>query len=198
MKSILIELERVEKLIEKEPDFFIHQRFQTDMEWWVIGRTARILSEINSSFPAFAEKTLVPDFRTLDVRRNEFNLIEVTEALLPGRKRVEEYKKEKEITDWSHIEWESIDPIENPWITLINCLNKKFSIKYPPHTWLIIYLNISYVYISEHGYWHQTLLANAVQWNLGISSFERVLVLDSTGKALVELFPKMVTIKPEI
>ena len=197
MKNILKELERVEKLIVSDPDFHINQKYKSDMEWWVLGKAGEILSELGFEYPTYAIKGESPDFITYNERQMEFYPIEVTEVLEPDRRRAEEYKIGRQITDWSKTPGRLVDPLEKPWLTLEACFLKKFKKKYPPKTWLIIYFNISYSHISEYGWWHKTLLANAKKWDLSGCPFWKVLLLNSSGEALVDLFPKIYVIKPE-
>jgi hypothetical protein len=61
----------------------------------------------------------------------------------------------------------------------------------------MVYYNIVYGKISQYGSWHEIILTNAKNWDLAPTRFERVLVLNSDGKSIVELHPRLAVIKEE-
>jgi hypothetical protein len=115
----------------------------------------------------------------------------------PGRKRVNEYREAKQRSNETLLPGKFIEPIPDPWVTLKDVLRKKYAKKYPVQTWLIVYYNISYSKISEYGWWHSTILANAKSWSVENSPFERVLIINSSGKAIVQFSPQLSVIKVE-
>jgi hypothetical protein len=197
MKRITGELKRVQTTSLDDPDFHIHQRFQVDMEWWVLGKAIEGLNNVGIEVPEYAEKRQEVDFITYNAKGKIFCPIEISEAMEPGRERVNEYREAKQRSNEPPLPSKLIEPIPDPWITLKDVLRKKYAKKYPAQTWLIVYYDISYAKISEYGWWHSTILANAKDWNVKKSPFQRVLVLNSSGNAIVQFSPKLCVIREE-
>lgn len=197
MERISDELRRVQTTSLDDSDFNIHQKFQVDMEWWVLGKAVDGLKSVGIKAPEYAEKRQEVDFITYDAKREIFCPIEISEAMEPGRKRVNEYREAKQRSNEPPLPGKLIEPIPDPWITLKDVLKKKYSKKYPPRTWLIVYYNISYGKISNFGWWHKTILANAKNWNIEKSPFERVLIINASGEAIVQFSPQLTVIKEE-
>jgi hypothetical protein len=197
MKCIADELKRVQTTSLDDPDFHIHQRFQVDMEWWILGKAIEGLKIVGIEVPVYAEKRQEVDFITYNAKGEIFCPIEISEALEPGRERVNEYREAKQRSNEAPLLGKLIEPIPDPWITLKDILRKKYAKIYPTRTWLIVYYDISYAKISEYGWWHSTILANAKDWNVEKAPFERVLIMDATGKAMVQFSPKLEVIKVE-
>lgn len=191
------ELLRVQNESLSNADFHIDRRFQVDMEWWVLGKAVECLAQAGDKTPVFAVKANHVDFMTFDRNGVPFCPIEITEALEPGRQRAKEYQDAKQMSIGAKPEGKLIETIAYPWKTLRKVLSNKYQKSYPSCTWLIVYFNISYSKISEFGWWHSTLIANASNWNLATSPFARVLILNAGGDALVQISPQLAVVKEE-
>lgn len=198
MKIIKQELERVKQLHAKiGSDFVVSREYKDDREWWVLGNTVSLLEQAGLQYPEYAQKTIPPDpdFMTYSSNRVRFRPIEIGEVLRPGRKRGDEYEEPFYIKD--------VEQLQLPWESFISVLNDKFLKRYDRDSWLIVYHNIISFEISLDDRWHEILLANAETWkesaprgmiNLTESPYQRILVLNSTGNALVEIHPNLRTI----
>jgi len=196
MKIIEDELKRVSLLIEKiNGAIYLDRKYKDDLEWWVLGKTAELLKSSNEIFPKFADKLLPPepDFITFDENGNKFNQIEVTEVINPNRKRSDECKKLFKI--------KLSNPDNKININLLNALqeqlNKKLLMKYEDNCWLLVYFNIFYSQISPYGYWHRLIISSVKNWfetkscDISDCSYDKILVINSGGGAMVELYPKL-------
>jgi hypothetical protein len=126
-----------------------------------------------------------------------FRPVEVGEAVRPGRRRVDEYRAAKQKPSDSNSLGHLIDPICTPFITLERVVRKKCKKPYPIGSWLIVNYNISFGYVSQYGWWHDHVLSTARAWPLSNKVFQRILVLNSSRQAIVELYPEMKVIVPE-
>lgn len=202
MKKIFGELERVELLLQtKRGEIYLDKNHKVDLEWWVLGRACRILITSELISPFFAENLSAknqdpPDFVTFDKNEKFFRQIEITEVMPQGRRRSQEYRG----GDFIRTHYDSKEFKENPWLPLKKKLKDKLLRTNGNLTWLVVYFNILYSKISPYGTWNNAIIANTESWlNNGEISFhsshyEKILVLDSNGKAMVELSPNLSTI----
>ena len=202
MKKIIDELKRVSLLIKKiNGDIYLDRKYKDDLEWWVLGKMTELLKASNEQYPVYADKLFPPepDFITYDVNRNKFNPIEVTEVIDPKRKRSDEYKNSFKL-DHTIVDSETNIGL---WNTLKQRLNNKFLHKYENDCWLLIYFDITYSKISPYGYWHRAIINKAKIWfeskkcNTANCSYEKILVINSGGGAIVSLYPQLNVISSE-
>ena len=198
MQLIQNELARVEDIIsEIDGEIYQDQKYKVDLEWWALGNMTKILNNASLPYPSYAEKREPPDadFKACNQDKNFFKWIEITEVLEPGRKRSKEYKNgSREMSEQPNIEL---------WQSLKQRIKDKLNKDYGVGCWLLIYFNIIYGHISQYGTWHSGLLNNVNSWiqsgDLSFSNcqFEQILILNSSGKALVSIYPKTEVISPE-
>ncbi len=201
MNTISKELKRVEKLINTiNGKIFRNRRYKDDLEWWVLGKISEILKMSSLPYPIYAEKKSPPDpdFLTYDKSRNIFKYIEITEVLEPTRKRSDEYREMPN----EEIILED-EPNAKLSLELMERIKAKLLKRYGKNTWLFIYFDISYSSISPYGYWHKALMTNLKVWkenkeiNLNDQIYKRIFITDAPAEALIQIYPKIQTIKPE-
>ena len=179
-------------------EIYQNQKYKADLEWWVLGNMTKILNNASLPYPSYAEKREPPDadFESFNQNNKLFKWIEITEVLEPDRKRSKEYKNgSREMSEQPNIElWQSLKQ------RILDKLNKDYGVD----CWLLIYFDIIYGHISHYGTWHSGLLNNVSSWiqsgELSFSDcqFEQILILNSSGKALVSIYPRMKVISAEI
>lgn len=215
MESIYSKFIQVYKWNNKHRgEIFLDRKYKDDLEWLVLGYTARMLKINKLPYPTYAVKQESPDFITYDRHNCLFAPIEITEILHPDRRRTEEYRQEKIETEkfnkLSKKEQQRIientkgelqeSDLRGKWHELfIETFKKKFSRAYCPNTWLLIYFNISQGHLSPHGGWWylgMEWLANEFFFSdkpeykhLKFPQFERIYVVKSDGNELVQIFP---------
>lgn len=186
---------RIEKLFRKrDGKVFTSRDYKKDLEWWVLLKLWHIFNLEKLPFPKFAkpfEKTTFPDFALSSDGINISNYIEVTEVLLPGRKRSDEYKNKKDFSNQTANEKEI-------WISFERILKKKLTRQFEINTWLLLYHNVRYTHISNYGYWHNSILGKFQEYDFTKSRYEHILVIDASGQACVSLFPYLYIIRPEM
>jgi hypothetical protein len=207
---------------EHHGEIFIDRKYKDDLEWLILGYMTRMLKLGEELLPVYAEKTSPPepDFITYDRNKKLFSPIEITEVLHPNRKRGEEYKKEiengkieandKEKQNSEKNEKENTFTLldKKEWIQqVVERLRNKFSKRYRPDTWLLIYFNIPYFHIAHYGWWHITMKYFAEKWlhsdieeykDLKNPPYSRILMINSSGDAMIQLHPSVYVIKEEI
>lgn len=191
-------------------DFVVSGNYKTEREWLVLGHMALHLEKHTFNYPVFADKTdpPKPDFMTYDKSKKRFKPVEICEVLTPGRKRGDEYRDNKK----KPYNLVFVEPVNQPWSSFISVLNKKFKKRYEENDctlkdcWLVVYHDMNYCEITNFGCWHDLILANAELWNgkdnqcslnLNNSPFEKIFVLNSSFKAMVEIYPSISVITPE-
>ena len=204
MDNICEKLLQIEKLIELSTQVHIGRQYKDELEWWVLGRIVKILKENNLPFPIHAEKRNPPDadFITYDDKFKIFKPMELTEVIESGRRRSDEYKKDKKNdknNDNSVSEF--VKKIDKPWETFINNLREKCLMRYENNCWLLVYHNITWTRISGGiGFWHLGTLHTIDSWFkskeerfsfLTKIPYEKILVLNSSGLCLIEIYPKL-------
>lgn len=199
MKIIKSELNKVEKLIDQiNGEVFLDRKYKNDLEWWILGRITSLLRGKGVDSPVYAEKRDPPDpdFFTYSKRKKLFHPIEITEVIDSNRKRSKEYANK--IYRKNHSE-----PNLVLWNSLKNRLNDKFLKFYGKDCWLLIYFDIIYGHISLFGYWDRAILNHITSWNnnkeinLKSSPYEKIYITNSSATALVQIFPKLITVIPE-
>lgn len=202
-------------------DIFLDRNKKDDLEWLILGYMTRMLKLGEQLYPVFADKTKPPepDFITYDVDRKLFVPIEITEVQHPKRRRGDEYKKfQKEEEEWNKLtEEQKEEEFKNTKVTvgrklletenvkqqIIYALNEKYLMRYEPSTWLLIYFNIPYGHIAMYGWWHTTMIyiMNEIlkkNEELQKPPYSRVLMTDCEGDSMIEIYPKLYTIKEAI
>ena len=199
MKNIEDQLFRTVKLNKQVgSDFLISSKYKDHREWWVLGHVTQLLKRNKWQFPKFALKTNPPDpdFQTFDDHHKKFKPIEILEVLAPKRIRGKEYIRNE--FDKSFI--------SDPWSIFLENLRKKFLKRYEADCWLVVYHNVAVTRYSSSGFWHNIILANAEMWyrdennrsfNLAKSPYEKIIVIQSDGKAAVSIYPTLEIIEPE-
>lgn len=204
MNDIFAELKRVLDLSkENRGEFVISREYKDDREWWILGHFVKLMKSNSKRFPTYAIKTKPndPDFLTYYKNKKSFKPIEISEILEPDRKRGKEYKRSVEIIT-PYIE--EVKKVPEVWSSFKERLKKKFQKIYEKDCWLLLHHNISYSKITGgSGFWHNTVLANIEEWmktgkiDFSKSTYEKIFVLNSSGKALIKIFPKFQIIAPE-
>ena len=199
MQLIQNELTRVVNNISKiDGDIYQDRKYKVDLEWWALGNMTKILNKASLPYPSYAEKREPPDadFESCNQDKKFFKWIEITEVLEPERKRSKEYKNgNRQMHDQPNVEL---------WQSLKQRIEDKLNKDYGVDCWLLIYFDIIYGHISHYGTWHSGLLNNVNSWiqsgELSFSDcqFEQILILNSSGKALVSIYPSMNVISAEI
>lgn len=198
-KKIKNELSRVERIIRNiDINVFLSREYKDDLEWWTLGKIVVLLENSDLTFPVFAEKRNPPDpdFITYASDHKFYKYVEVTEVLNPQRYRSHEYanKIERKVPNKPNIEL-----IES----LKTRIKQKLNMKYGADSWLFIYFNMTYSNLSLFGNWERLLLFHVTQWlqkkeiDFSNCSYERIFVTNSSGKALIQIYPNTTTIIPE-
>ena len=199
MKNAKEELERVNGIHSRVGSDFVTSRdYKNDREWWVLGHVITLLEKAGHAYPEYAIKTNPPepDFVTYSDNKTVFRPMEIGEVLAPDRRRGDEYSTPCSIM--------GVNQLDEPWKSFILLLRNKFLRRYGNNCWLVVYHDILCYEISLYNPWHEVLLASAANWNtsslidLGNSPYEKILVLNSNGNALVEIFPSLSIIVPDL
>lgn len=191
MKNISNELNRVQKLIRDiNGDIYLNQKYKEDLEWWVLGRFCKSLEKAGNKYPTYAIKrknTNPPDFELYNINGEINNLIEVTETLIPGRRRSYEYRE-------NFVNAEGLKADKKNLDSLLQRINDKLHSKFV-NTDLLIHLNISIFKISNLGAWHWIIYNSIKKWinednlNFDICNYNNVFILDSNGSRLFKVYP---------
>ncbi|MFC1511832.1 hypothetical protein ACFL5H_01390 [Candidatus Latescibacterota bacterium] len=217
MESIFEKLDEVKKLHVKVGDDFVTSRlYEENREWMVLCEAVIHLKNNGLIYPSYADKIKpswkdtqpIPDFITYTESKEVFRPVEITEILEPDRKRTKEYREEQN-KDFSV---EIIQQVKDPWKNFIKKFNDKINKRYfldssqIQNCWLIMYHNMFYNQITEAGVWHDLVIENFKKFcankaidekQISSSSFEKILVINASFNAMVELYPDLHTITPE-
>jgi len=181
-------LERVIKLIKSiNGQIYFNQKYKTDLEWWILGKFCKALKKSQKQYPIYAKKRDTPDFETYDANRNLVCYYEVTEVLIPGRKRTDEYRS-------GSVYHKNYNPEKRNLNSLLERLDKKLICCYTK-TNLLIYLNISELDISTLGVWHGVIFKTLKIWlkedKLSFENcrFNNIYILDSNGERIFRIYP---------
>lgn len=205
MNNINEELYRVECLIKSSGAEFFGNRHKQDREWWILGRTFRLLRQSGDCdfLFALAAKPPLPDFQILKADGNLSHHVEIGESLEEGRRR---HSEMKERLAHPNPRGRSIHVIEDPFITFRKVVSQKFCKPYPSGSWLVVFFSIMGLQMPEYYSkpWSQMVFDEVKQWpdnesspNISSCPFGRVLVLDSGGQRLVSIFPRLEVIVEE-
>lgn len=195
------ELRRIELLEKADPVAFFGNRHKDTREWMVLGHVRRLLDSVQLDAPAFATKLEPPDFATFDLFGQPWAFVEIAEAMVPGRRRHQEYKAEEEwlnkLRAGSHGGQQAPPsrgiPDTPPVLTpLRQQILKKAAKRYPSPICLILYYNLDWC--ARRGRMiplYERLLEDVAREPYeGVESFDRVLVLSAEFGGLVELHPE--------
>jgi hypothetical protein len=146
MKNIFEEYLKIESEFRKLPGLNDHRnrKYKDPREWWILGRLKLIFNKekLNSFFPDYANK--LPendtDFEISFDGKIVYKYIQIIE--LPP-------------IEISRIGIENRESIRDLYV---NVVNQKFLSDFGVNNWLIVYFDIPYHYISEYGYWHNSIL----------------------------------------
>lgn len=203
MVKISIQSKKIDEVMKKVGNEFVcSQKYKDDREWWILCSFVRLYKRDKKIYPKYAEKRSPndPDFLTFIGFKKEFHPIEVVEVLTPNRRRCKEYR---DLKLKPQPVFESVEPIAEPWESMIENINKKFLKNYQKKCWLLVYHNMSYSEISHYGYWHNTVLHNFQDWyssniiKYNDCSYECIYIINSKAKALVRTYPDLKVIVPE-
>jgi|GEM_PF-3374976 len=199
MNNINEELSRVEGLIKSSGAEFYGNRHKLDREWWVLGRTFKLLRQCGNCdcLFALATKPPLPDFQILKADGNLSHHVEIAESLEDGRHRHDEMKLRL-----AHPNplGRSIHVIDDPFISLRKVVSQKFCKTYASGCWLIVFFSIGGLQMSEYYSmpWSQMVFNEVNSWSdnelspdISACPFDRVWVLDSGGQSLVSIFPRL-------
>ena len=183
-------------------EFVYSQKYKDDREWWILCSFIKLYKRNINNYPRYAEKRKPndPDFLTFTDIENEFHPIEIVETITLDRKRGKEYQDHKLNKQTAIV---SIEPVEQPWKSMIENIHKKYLKKYQKNCWLLVYHNMSYYEISHYGYWHNTILYNFQEWyasniiDYSKCPYESIYMINSSAKALVRSYPDLKVIIPE-
>ncbi|BDS07319.1 hypothetical protein NT6N_23590 [Oceaniferula spumae] len=165
-------------------------------EWDVLCRTCILLERYNEFSPTFATQNLHPDFLAYNDRKEPIAPIEITEVIRPGYKRGAFWRT----GDPEYYPgYDGVDSVTNPWDLLQIAISKKQTKNYAEGSWLIIYYDIGRMSFEdfETPFDIQLLAQHSKKPFVGVSIFEKVLVLSADMNSLVELYPSPHTIAPD-
>lgn len=205
MNNINDELSRVECLRKSAGAEFFNNKNKQDREWWVLGKTYRMLMQSGDCdlLFALATKPPLPDFQILKDDGSLSHHVEIGESLEDGRRRNSEMK---ERLAHPNPLGRSIHVIDDPFISFRKLVSQKFCKPYASGCWLIVYFDILGIQMPEHYSipWSQMVFNEVNSWSdnelspdIGSCAFDRVLVLDSGGQSLVSIFPRLEIIMEE-
>lgn len=176
---------------------FFSGKYKKDREWHVLGAIQQLLIRAGINAPTHAQEHESPDFYTFFPDGERWASIEVVEVLRPDYKRQDSYKRAA-LPD-SPV-FQSVPPrLEQPWQPLREQIISKASKNYPNGTCLFVYYDIGRFSFNDWTTPFNDLLLteHARAPFIGIDTFQRVLVLSSDMKSLVELYPTPTTIVPD-
>lgn len=206
MNNIDEELNRVECLKKSVgAEKFFSNRHKQDCEWWVLGKSSKLLRQSGyfDCLFALATKPPLPDFQILKDDGNLSYHVEIGESIEDGLHRNREMK---ERLAHPTPRGRSIHVIDDPFISFRKLVSKKFGKPYASGCWLIIYFNILGLQMPEFYSipWSQMVFNEVNSWSdnkfspdISSCPFDRVLVLDSGGQSLVSIFPRLEIIVEE-
>ncbi|MFM2197637.1 MAG: hypothetical protein RLZZ505_1069 [Verrucomicrobiota bacterium] len=199
MKNIDKELIRVEELRKGSGADFFGNKHKLDREWWVLGRTFKLLMQNGDCdyFSALPATPPLPDFQIMNSDGELSKYVEIGECIEEGRRRHDEIKNR---LAHPNPRGYSIHVIDDPFISFRKVVNQKFGKPYAPGSWLIILFSIMGLQMPDYysKLWSQMIFEEVDSWSGDEGSpsmdrcpFDRVLVLDSGGKSLVSIFPRL-------
>ena len=148
------------------------------------------MKKAGNKYPTYANKrknTDPPDFELYNENREQIGLIEVTETLLPGRRRSYEYKNNLISNRDFKANKKNLD-------SLLDRIKDKLRSQFVD-TDLLIHLNISIYNISDLGAWHWILFNTIKNWlkedkfNFEKCNYNKIYILDSKGSRLFKIYP---------
>lgn len=205
MKHINRELMRVEGLRKSAGADFFGNRHKLDREWWVLGKTFKLLMESGDCDRLFAlaTKPPFPDFQIIENDGSLSYYVEIGESLEDGRRR---HSEMKERLAHPNPRGRSIHVIDDPFISFRKVISQKFYKSYASGCWLIVFFDIMGLQMPEYYLmpWSQMVFNEVNSWSdnklspdISSCPFDRVLVLDSGGQSLVSIFPRLEIIVEE-
>jgi len=195
MLKIHSEYNRVKNLSAKiGKEFLSSNSFKYDREIYILGAFVELLKKGGYNSPEYFPKykDLVPDFHTYNSEKKFYTQIEIVENMHWGRKRGDE---EKIPFDRSKYIDSSKKCQIRVWYSFIKNLNEKISKFYGNDSWLVMYHNISVFHISDVGFWPNIIFSMKDEIekrglvNFSKSTYEKIFVLNSGFKELVQIFP---------
>lgn len=199
MNNINEELSRVECLRKSAGAECFSNRHKQDREWWVLGKTFKLLRQSGDCdcLFALATKPPLPDFQILKADGDLSHHVEIGESLEDGRRR---HSEMKERLAHPNPRGRSIHVIDDPFISFRKLVTQKFCKPYASGCWLIVFFDIMGLQMPEYYSipWSQMVFNEVNSWsdnelspNISSCPFDRVLVLDSGGQSLVSIFPRL-------
>lgn len=195
MLKIVSEYNRVKSLSSKLGKKFLSSHdYKDDREIHILGAFVKLLILGGYTSPDYFQKynPPEPDFQTYNSDKSFYKNIEIVENMHWGRKRGNEKKipldrnKYLDVTNRCQI---------RVWYSFIKNLNEKFLKFYGNNTWLVMYHNISVFHISDIGFWSNIIFGMKDEIekrgliNFSKSTYEKIFVVDSGFKELVQIHP---------
>jgi hypothetical protein len=198
MKNIGNQLVRVESMIKSSGIEFFGNKHKIDREWWVLGRTFQLMknSLYEDAFFAESNEPPSPEFSILKPDGSISYYVEIAESIEDGRRRHDEMKDRlahpKRLGHSVHV-------VEDPFISLRKLVLQKIRKPYASGCTLVVYFSIMGLQMADFYsmLWSQMVFREVDSWTkneicpkLNSCPFDRIMVLDSSGVSLVQIFPK--------
>jgi hypothetical protein len=179
----------------KDAVAFFSNGCKKDREWHVLGKVTTLLKTAGFEHPEVAEEDEEPDFRTFLPTLEPWDDVEIVEAMEPGSKRHAFYKEDEKKPRFHPV----ARMTGETWDPLRAVVAKKATKAYAPRVCLMVYFNIWKLAWPEwDSSFEDQLVREAKEKPFEeIDRFKRVLVMNSSMDALVELFPNLGVIVPE-
>jgi len=199
MRDIASEFDTIEKTKYQigGPTFFSRSHKKT-REWQVLGVTQNILREQGFDYPVYAKEQEKPDFIAYRDDGSIWSRIEIVEILVPGYKRQDYHKK---LAQRKHPHFFGrIKPLTEPFAPLREQIAKKSLKPYARDSTLIVYYDIGRLHIEDAHLPFEKLISDEHNRQPldHINTFRRVLVLNASLDALLEIYPAWIVIKPDV
>jgi len=198
MRDIASEFDTIEKTKYQigGPAFFSRSHKKT-REWQVLGVAQNILREQGFDYPVYAKEHEEPDFIAYRDDSSIWSPIEIVEILPPGYKRQDYHKKLEQRKQPQFLN--RIEYLDEPFAPLREQITKKSLKPYAGDTTLIVYYDIGTLYIEAAHLPFEKLITDehSRQPLEHINTFKRVLVLNASLDALLEIYPSWIVIKSD-
>jgi hypothetical protein len=177
---------------------FFSDEHKKTREWHVLGTVRELLLKGGLEAPVYADAQEAPDFLAFTEAGLPWAGIEIVEVLRPGYRRHESYKTAQLP---GAAEYQAVQPpLAAPWEPLRDALRKKAGICYGTETCLVVYFDIGrFSFADWHTPFHRQLCdEHHIKPFEGLNAFTRVFVLSSDMACLVQLYPTIAVVVPDI
>jgi len=189
-KFIRDEIERAKPWERCDSVAFFSGSNKKDREWHVLAAVVNLLRSARKDAPTLADESERPDFQTYKDNGELWAPVEILEILPPGYRRHKEYKERANLK--FRASWQVFgSPLADPWQTLKEQIIRKATKGYPSRTALFVYYDIGrFSFRDKHTPFDEQILTTHSKHPFdGVTTFHRVLVVNSESNCLVELHP---------